>query len=245
MNDLVKADSSRQLAGVAVPTPSRWLADELRDARNPHADVGYRPASIRPGLAEEAKRHIVVLDRVLLIATAPDWERWLKPLAVLPNAPGGSDKFRLEVSAIAFANSDVPAAVLTVERQRDALRRFGFWPTPKDIGDLFRPFVREVQQERVALQRIVTAAEKTSRPQISDEERARVGNGLRDLRAELERRSEVVGSGPRKARPLFASEGSLLRKYEAMANAGGPGAEAAAMRASALREKLQGHAHDD
>lgn len=241
MNDLTRADSSRQLAGVAVPAPSRWLTEQLRDARNPHADIGYRPVSLRPGLAEEAKRHIAVLDRVLLVAMAPDWERWLKPLAVLPNAPAGGDKFRLEVSAIAFANNDVPAALLTVERQRDALRRFGFWPTPKDVAELFRPFVREVQHERVALQRIATAGDRLSPPPPSESERERIRSGMAGLVAELADRGHETAARERRpsARAMPLSDGALLAEYDRIAAGSGACAAAAQVCADALRVKLE------
>lgn len=247
MNQIARRDTARDLGGVAVPAPSRWLADELRDARNPHADIGYRPASLRPGLADEAKRHMAVLDRVLQAATAADWDRWLVPLAVLPNAPSRGEQFSLQVSAIAFALNDVPAAILTAERQRDALRRFQYWPTPKELGALLLPFAREVQHERVALQRIAAAGDRLSPPPASEDERERIATGLSDLVAELTARGHETAA--RDSRPSGKasrlSEGQLLAEYEAIAHAGGAGAEAAAIRAAALRERLRRQPHDE
>lgn len=229
---------SRSVAGVRLPEPSKWLAEAVRDARNPHPDVGYR-GNLRPGVADEARRHLDVLKRALAVATADDWRRFLQPLAVLPNGPESAAALSAQIHLFAMALNTTPAAVLNVDRQREALQQFRYWPLPADISALLSPHVRTLLAEKAALERIVDCADRPAAGPADEADRERIRAGLADLAAELSGRSATArGAALKPDRPRYLSDGALLAAYEQMVAEGGPNAAAAAVRVQALRAKM-------
>ncbi len=225
---------------LALPTVSRWLADAIQQARNPHPDIGFERGRLRPGTIEEARRLLPALDQALRIATGAEWHEWLVPMAVLPNAPTRGEAFRGAVGVIAFALRDTPAIILTPDRQREALRSFRFWPTPKEIADLLAPTLREIAAKRAAVRRIAETENAPRHDPASEDEREEIRAGLAALSAELSSRCAEAAERERRETPLAPrlSDGALLAKYERLAAEGGPGAIAAAMRAEALRARI-------
>jgi len=231
-------EPARTVGGVALPPATPWLREALAHVADPHPDIGLEPDRIRPGVREEARRHAAALEPLLRVATAEEWATFLRPLAALANGPT-REAFPARASAIAFALNDVPGSVLTVDRQREAMRTLRFWPTPHDLDRILRPAVTALQRERRLLEAVATAPAVDQREAASPEDRERIGAGLADLAAELSGRSAIArGAALKPDRPRHLSDGALLAAYEHMVAEGGPNAAAAAVRVQALRAKM-------
>jgi hypothetical protein len=215
-----------------LPAPSPWLREAIAHVAAPHPDVGIEPARIRPGVREEAQRRADAMAPQLAAATAADWERFLLPLRALPSAPQSDRGYTTAVGAVAFALADVPASVLTVEHQRQALRTLRFWPTPHDLDQILRPSVSALRSER---RHLVAIAKAPATPQDTGPtplERQHIAERAAALAAELRTRAQP-GSKAR-AEPRTMSPADLIASYEAA------GTPVARYRAETLRRQMEG-----
>lgn len=213
----------------ALPEPSPWLREAIAHVAAPHPDVGIEPARIGPGVREEAARRADAMAPQLAAATGPDWQRFLLPMRALPGGPLPDREFVAAVGTIAFALADIPASVLTVARQREALRSLRFWPTPHDLDGILRPEVNALRAERRHLLAIAKAPDATSPDKPSDDDRARMAARAAALAHEL--RTRIQPGPERKPEPRTLSPVALVAAYE---HAGTP---AAIYRAEQLRRQ--------
>jgi hypothetical protein len=215
-----------------LPEPSTWLRDAIAHVASPHPDLGIEPSRIRPGVREEAARRAEAMAPQLAAATADDWHRFLLPLRAMPGGPLPEREFAAACGHMAFALADVPASVLTVDRQREALRTLRFWPTPHDLDQILRPSVTALRAEHrhlVAIARAPLTPQGTGPTRI---ERAHLAERAVALAAELRR---TVQAGPsRTAEPRTLSPQQLIAAYE---HAGTP---PALYRAQQLRRQHEG-----
>lgn len=121
--------------------------------------------------------------------TAERLAAWLKPFAILPNAPPG-EAGRLSFAAIAaLALNGVPAAALTQRAWGEGLARWEFWPSPKQIRDLLAAPGTEWNRRRSALLAIIAARPSWPLPppipERTPEEVAAVREAVEIIRAEL------------------------------------------------------------
>jgi len=212
-----------------LPEPSAWLRDALAHVAAPHPDIGLEPARIRPGVREEAARRAETMAAQLAPASAEQWQRFLLPMRVLPNAPLAEREYAAAVGTIAFALHDIPASVLTANRQREALRALRFWPTPNDLAAILSPAANALRSEHRALRTIAAAPEATTSAPPTEAERAANAARAQALAAHL--RGDASGT-PRArggSRPL--SPAALIAGYEAA------GTPAALYRAEVLRRQ--------
>ena len=169
-------------------------------------------------------------------ATAEEWSWFLKPLVMGVAQPPGESDFKARVSAVAFAMPDVPASMLTEFRQREAVRRFRFFPTPNEIAEWLAP---DLADRRRTL--AVRAAADFSAPRIAadqpaprtEADRAAARDKVAMIRAAITRdltRSEIK---PVPRAPV--DNETLIEAYERMAKQGN---RAAATRAASLRPKM-------
>lgn len=173
-------------------------------------------------------------------ATAEDWSRFMRPIALAVRNVPADDDFRSRVAAIAHAVA-VPAEWLRQPwRQADAMRKFQFWPAVSDVFDLFADDLRAEREradrrERLSGPTHISKAIEFDGPAIrTPEEIEAVKAKARALAAEL------THSSPQQrepVRPVHASDGALLVVYEQLAAQGNA---AAAFRAEALRKRLEG-----
>lgn len=209
MSDLAKRPSTQPIP--AAPAMSNWLRQAMHDATNPHPDIGNSLADLPRAVRDEAARAKERLEAHLRPADPADWRRFLMPLgAVVQNPPTGENLER-DMRALAFAMPDMPAAIFTTDRQREAIRRFKFWPRPAELSEWLAPAATAARAPLHGLRRIIEA-KPAERPTQSPEERARISQGLRDLAAELKGRETTATDRPAiNPRPL--SDGALLESY--------------------------------
>jgi hypothetical protein len=215
-----------------LPEPSPWLRDAISHVASPHPDVGIEPSRIRPGVREEAARRAEAMAPQLAAATADDWHRFLLPLRAMPGGPLPEREFAAACGHMAFALADVPASVLTVDRQREALRTLRFWPTPHDLEQILRPSVtalRAAHRHLVSIAKAPLTEQDTGPTPI---ERAQLAERAAALAAEL--RTRVQPGPERKVEPRTLSPQALIAAYE---HAGTP---AALFRAETLRRQHEG-----
>ena len=214
-----------------MPPPSPWLREAIAHVASPHPDIGIEPARIRPGVREEAQRRADAMASQLAAATAADWERFLLPLRALPSSPQSDRGYTTAIGAIAFALADIPASVLTVEHQRQALRTLRFWPTPHDLDQILRPAVNSLRAEHrhlVAIAKAPTVAQDTGPTPL---ERQHIAERAAALAAEL--RATVHPGNKARSEPRTLSPADLIAGYEAA------GTPAARYRAETLRRQME------
>jgi hypothetical protein len=175
----------RIVAGIALPAISLQLREAMAHVTDPHPNVGIEPDRIPPSVREEAGRGLAVMDAVMRPATTHDWQKFLSPLRILPQAPTTAAGFTTAIGLFGFAFNDVPASVLTVDRQREALRTMRFWPVPADIERLLRPTVDALHRERRGLEAVVRAPTQAAYIAPTNEERKNIARGFATLIADL------------------------------------------------------------
>lgn len=228
----------RQMVDAQVePDPERraLLAGAVRDRR---LDASSRSI---------ARSAAAVLDGWLAPAS-PDLIRyWLAPIAasvkVGPSGPHDANERAAFVAAVALLG--LPGRAFTQEAQREALRRWVFWPAAAEVEVLLGPVAARWRAQRAALLRLADRVEEAvpEAEVLGAEERAAI---VRRFRARYEqevlapavaRAERVAAAAPRPAR---ISDGALLDAYRAAVARGGPGAEAAAARVRMLESRLAG-----
>lgn len=165
-------------------------------------------------------------------ATAEDWARFLRPLlAAVPNPPDADD-FRKRISAIAFALPDVPRHMMTEWRQRDALRRFKFWPSAADLAEWLAPDLRD-ERETQHLRLPKPAAEPERGPRTLAEIEA-VRAKAREARAVLMTDTAPQQRAP--VKPHYLTPAQLLPELDRLAAQGNA---IAATRAAHIRRQIE------
>lgn len=212
-----------------LPPPSPWLREALAHVAAPHPDIGIEPGRIRPGVREEAQRRADAMGPQLAAATADDWQRFLLPLRVMASAPQSDRGFAANVGAIAFALADIPASVLTVERQREALRTLRFWPSPHELDQILHPAANALRSDHRQLLAIATAPTTPQATGPTPIERASLAERAAALAAELGAKSRPTPTPT--ATPRTLSPAALIAGYEAA------GTPAALYRARQIREQ--------
>lgn len=150
MSDLITRPSS-----AVAPRLSIRLQGAVHDALNPHPDVGSGIQSMPPAVRKEAEDAYDALRGYLFPADAEDWRKFLLPLVTMvANAPE-KDAFERDCRALAFSMPDMPASLFTVDRQREAIRRFKFWPKPAELNDWLGPISFRARMPLHGLKRIL------------------------------------------------------------------------------------------
>lgn len=157
-----------------------------------------------------------------------EWARFLRPLLASVANPPGAEDFRQRVAAIVFA-LDVPRHMLTEWRQREAVRRFGFWPS---VADLSGWLTDDLKAEREAMHRALPAPEPEAPRARTMDEILAVKAKAKAAVAEMTGRSPQTG--PKEVKPAYLSAGTLRQSLEAMAASGN---RAAATRLAAMAAK--------
>jgi len=161
------------------------------------------------------------------------WATFFRPLLACVSNPPGEQEFRARVMAIA-ATVDAPRSLLTSWRQKEAMRRFKFFPTPAEVWDWLAPDLREIRQ--VASMRSLPAPEPEAPRARTMEEILAVRTKAREAVAELRAAADAKASRPVEIRPSYLSPAALLPHYERLAR---EGSAAAATRAAALRRQIE------
>lgn len=165
-----------------------------------------------------------------------EWAVFLKPLVASVRNPPSADEFRAKISAIAFALPDVPARFLAAEwRQRDAMRRFAFWPAAADLAEWLAPDLAAARDTRGRTAEVAAIA-ASNRPEArTAEEVAAVKAKVATLKADL-----ATGTPDRPrldVRPAYLNSAQLLTSLEREIAEGGDNAALKA-RAKALRQRM-------
>lgn len=154
--------------------PSMALDSAMSKVRNPHPDIGA-PPHFPPYVVAEAKRLHAAAERAAEPATSRDWAEFLAPIAaVVANAPT-KDGYVAACRAFEFAMPAMPRAVLSRDRQREAMRRFTFWPKPAELSVWLDAEAAPIWREIVVLRQVAQAKitpDEPPKPSMTDEERA-------------------------------------------------------------------------
>ena len=153
--------------------PSMALDSAMSKVRNPHPDIGA-PRHFPPYVVAEAKRLHAAAERAAEPATSRDWAEFLAPIAaVVANAPT-KDGYVAACRAFEFAMPAMPRAVLSRDRQREAMRRFTFWPKPAELSVWLDAEAAPIWREIVVLRQVAQAKitpDEPPKPSMTDEER--------------------------------------------------------------------------
>jgi hypothetical protein len=202
VNEIVKTPQRAPLVvgSLELPPISRTLRDLLREAEDPHPDVGLSP--VPAFVRTEAEAQLRALDLAGRIAERQDWRRFLLPLAIMPKAPkvrgraddpSKPDGLDEACGTIAFALHLVPARMLTVDLQRQIMRDPGhpWFPDAPRLQSLLGPKMWSLAQHRRHLEIVIAQREARGRVvQMSDEQRAEMGGQFGDLVGEMRKRAE-------------------------------------------------------
>ncbi len=240
MNAIVKPSGRNALAAPApVPTISADLRSWGWRMMNPHPEAGA--GGVPPRIREEARAMLPKLEAAAAPASASQWLEWLKPLTFLQAAPKDREGIAAAAALCAFALNDLPAALLTADAQREALRRFTFWPKPAELHSMFAGDAKALWLDRCALQRITSAAvlpPPTPRPERSKAERQHAAAAVATLKAEVAARADsVTPAAPRSVRQLTSSE---IEAALEQAIAAGSSNDAMRARLAGLRARREG-----
>lgn len=235
-------------AAPALPVLPPWVQRHVDAATEP--DPARRDFLARQldgrGLDESgraiARAAAATIERLLAPASAAQIKAWFAPIAAGVRLPPGQDIDRAAfVAAVAMLN--LPASVFTVEAQREALRRWRFWPSTSEVEELLGPTVARLRDRRAALLRLADRREAPSAaPAESLTRDARQAVVARFRQRWVEEVAPVMQEQTRAARPparpAHLSEGALLDQYRRIAAAGGPDADAARARVQQLEARL-------
>ena len=161
-------------------------------------------------------------------ATAEDWTRFLRPVAMSVRNTPPEDEFKARVAAVAHAVA-VPAEWLRQPwRQSEAMRKWQFWPSVADLADLFEDDLRASRESETRRQSLALPAPSAAEFRTPEEILA-VQAKAKAVIAELNGRVKREEMPP--VTPAYLSDGALLALYEQMGDAG-------KHRAAVLRKRL-------
>jgi hypothetical protein len=171
--------------------PSRALLEAMRQHQ-----AGYTTPAAQH-VRDEAARNLPAMQRALGPADASAWRQFLRPLVASVRNPPPPEAEAAFGATCAAVLRDIPACVLTAEAQRDACRRFAFWPAVADLDEWLRPYVAPLRADLAAMRRIAAEPAATAPKPMSDEERERASAQLQQLAAELRRQDQQGRPKPR------------------------------------------------
>lgn len=170
-------------------------------------------------------------------ATAEEWSRFLKPLVMGVAQPPTEADFMARVSAIAFAMPDVPTSMLTEFRQREAVRRFRFFPTPNEIAEWLEPDLADRRRTMAVRAAIDFSAPRIAAPDQrapwTDADRAAAREKVAMIREAIT--SDLTRGEVKHVRRAPVDDETLVEACERLAKEGN---RAAATRAASLRRKM-------
>jgi hypothetical protein len=176
-------------------------------------------------------------------ASVEDWLRFLRPIAAAVRNPPTQADAKAKAGALAFALS-VPAQTLSERLQREACRRFTFWPSVEELTALVGEDWREQARSRAiasASGANLLPGPATAGEALTHEARTAIVARFR-LRWDTEVQPATRNSQARAARPPAQasplSDGVLLERYRKIAEEGGPTASAARERIRFIEAKI-------
>jgi hypothetical protein len=199
-----------------APTQSQALAETLRQWSS-----GYEPAPVPASVQAEAQRKLAALKASMAPATAAQWATFLRPLSAAVRNPQTAEAVAAFASTCATVLHDLPASLLDGDHQREACRRFAFWPAVADLDEWLRPEAAPLRQELATLRRIaaatVAAPPATAEPRACPEAMAALVAEFapKPKRAPMTEavgmRAEHVAAHYRALGDRYASEGDMVR----------------------------------
>ena len=173
----------------------------------------FRPSS---GAVEEAKGLLPLIPAILAPVTVPDMRKWLKMLNGAVRNPQDGDDFDIRLAAIGFAVSQYPRQCFNDDTLREAMRTFAFFPSASDLCKLLDSAATSLQRRVDAIRRTaayVPPDPPVSRPQLSDQERARQSALIRVKVEEFKANLAEVAAAAKKnnEEPDY---GKLLETYQ-------------------------------
>lgn len=166
-------------------------------------------------------------------ATASEWVRFLRPLVTAVRNPPTESDLRGRCIALSYA-ARVKPEWMTEAYQREACRKFDFWPSVAEVEGLWRDHKRDMTKSRDA-DALPALPGPTHQPPTAEERAAilaKAAAAVADIRAAASQ-ANPRGTRQVEARPIHPT--ALLAQYEALA---ADGNQAAATRASQLRKAL-------
>lgn len=187
------------VAGVRLPKSSRALDLALRDAENPHPDVGRNTYLADDAVRIEARRQLAYVRQALeVMPTVREWAAWLLPLVAELQKSPAPDDFPDAVERVNRYVDDVPLAVLTFETQKRAIKTMRFWPQKSELEAFFAPDVAKLKARARHLAEVARPP-REEQPAITPVEREAVLRQMEALAAEQNARAiaeETAGRPP-------------------------------------------------
>ncbi|WP_160119657.1 hypothetical protein [Rhodovarius lipocyclicus] len=216
-----------QLSQAADAVLRRWSAGDSTEA--------LPIATIR-----EAAKALPIAQARLEPAAPERWTSWLLPLTAVVRNPPHLDQIRDAASVLAAALATIPASLLTAQRQREACRRFAFWPSAADLAEWLEPEAKAIRAEVMALERMARAPRQPERPVLTPEQREAEAAAClakaQALRAEVRAETIAARGIARPGRSLEPWQ--MIAGYRQTVERGGLGAEAAAIRLASLERQF-------
>jgi hypothetical protein len=148
-----------------------------------------------------------------------------------------ASEFAAKVAAITFAMPSVTTDMLSERKQRDAMRRFKFFPGPAEIAEWLEPEIKEQARFNQAM------AIEAPRPEIRGprtlEELAYAAEAMKKIKANLSGLNPDAPAELPPVKPRYLSEGHLLAQLDQIVREGGPCAGASKLRADAIRARAR------
>lgn len=156
------------------------------------------------------------------------WDEFLAPVAAAVRNPPVQSDFLARVGVCNVALTDIPPSMLTPQLQREAVRKFDWWPSVSELGSWLGGMAMQARAEGRAI-----AHEEAPPPRYRTEvELAEVKAVARAFAADMQALNSPRAAASAIARPV--PDAHLLAAYEAQAAA----SPACALRAAQLRKKL-------
>ena len=229
------------LAAALSSARHRLLPDPARTGEDP----GYLappPEPLDEAGRALAKAAVEDLDEALAPVGLAQFAAWLVPINAAAANPLAEDTFRLKARALHQAFTDSPRGAFTVETNRQAMRRFKFFPSAAEIEELIAPTARRLLEDHRHLRDLATRTPETAQrqPRVKPDEEAiaSVRRQMDGLRAHLRASDDAMR--PRKATntPKHLTAEQLIPFY---AEAARKGCVASQARLEALRKEAQGN----
>jgi hypothetical protein len=157
MSELATIDRAALSQGTAEIV-RRWSSGQ---------DLGPKP-TVPASVRDEARRKLPGIDAQLKAADARAWHAFLRPLVNAVRNPPTADAVSVFAATCAATLQDIPAAVLTANAQREACRKFAFWPAIADLNEWLSPEAVPMRRDARALARIAKADIETLQAPVAD-----------------------------------------------------------------------------
>lgn len=162
----------------ALTASRALLRDVLPLARPPWICV---PAGREDEFRDEANRLIPYFETAMRTAITRDrLAMWFGPIPHAVSNPPPQDDLPGRIKVIAEVVCDLPAAVLTVETRREAMRTWKFWPSAAEVFAFLEDKARALATMKALLESLamIERAEPTKEAELTPEQKGEVGNAL-------------------------------------------------------------------